>query len=189
MKILLFVFLTCMTLAGRAQRRDVAIGDSAFCGIVFYTERIVGSVQQRVLVCALQDVGTQTRWYNGIYKNTFAISDHLFAKGNADTIIIQQGDTGNYAALNATKIAACGDGWYLPSRAELNLVYKNLASKGIGQFANEGYWSSLEDAPLTNPSAVSGKTNAWIVDFYDGRPYTVDKSNTYHVRPIRAVTN
>jgi len=62
-------------------------------------------------------------------------------------------------------------------------------SRGIGQFANEGYWSSLEDAPSTNPSAVSGQTSAWIVDFYDGQPYSVDKSNTYHVRPIRAITN
>lgn len=189
MKILFCLFLTMMTLTGWSQHRIYHVGDSAFCGIVFYVESINGSDLQHGLVCTPTDIGGQAAWYNGSYIQTFAISDRLYDKGNADTIIIRQGTTVSYAALSCRQFVSCGDGWYLPSVSELKVMYGNLAAKGIGQFANEGYWSSVEQSPSTDSSGVLSKNKAWIFDFYSGQALSVDKANNYHVRAVKEFRN
>jgi hypothetical protein len=50
------------------------------------------------------------------------------------------------------------DNWFLPSKDELNLMYTNLKTKGLGGFKNEWYWSSSE----------SGEDLAWHQDFSNG---------------------
>jgi len=66
--------------------------------------------------------------------------------------------------------------WYLPSKYELNLMYKNLHKKGIGNFDNVRYWSSTEYA----------KFKAWGQYFSDGDQYYTNKNATYRVRAVRA---
>jgi len=48
--------------------------------------------------------------------------------------------------------------WFLPSKDELNKIYKNLKVYGVGGFARSYYWGSSED----------DADFAWSQDFYDG---------------------
>jgi hypothetical protein len=74
-------------------------------------------------------------------------------------------------------------GWFLPSRDELALMYKNLHAKGLGNFQDAGvsdnftYWASSQD---TTDMAAH-------IDFADlGRQHGDDKDFPRRVRAIRA---
>jgi hypothetical protein len=75
-------------------------------------------------------------------------------------------------------------GWFLPSRDELALMYRNLKAAGIGGFRNAGvadnftYWASSQQ---TADMAVH-------IDFADlGRQHGDDKDFPRRVRAIRAI--
>lgn len=73
--------------------------------------------------------------------------------------------------------AACaklGKGWRLPTKTELNILYKNR--KKIGGFGSYNYWSSTE----------YDYANAWLQKVYDGGQVSVSKTYTSYVRAIRA---
>jgi len=71
------------------------------------------------------------------------------------------------------------DDWFLPSKAELDLMYGNLKRKNIGNFKNEWYWSSSGGNVLVIP----------VQHFQDGRMFTNDYNIgwNYYARPIRQV--
>jgi hypothetical protein len=150
MKSILFGAMIIITVAVQAQQRRLAVGDTAFCGIVFHV--IDSGRMQRVLVCALKDEASRIRWNNGNYATTFASSDGLFKKSNADKIIVRQGPVGQYAA-NICRFApksdstsfACRDStrWYLPSKAELKLMYDSLGRTKKVKIAKEVYCRSV----------------------------------------------
>jgi hypothetical protein len=95
------------------------------------------------------------------------------------TIVAAQGE-GNYAAKLCYDLVLNGyDDWYLPSKSECFAMYFNLhIYRGMGNFADELYWSSTE-ASIGN--AYSQYSN-------DGYPPNGGyfKSSAYHVRAIRA---
>jgi hypothetical protein len=65
--------------------------------------------------------------------------------------------------------------WFLPSKAELNLMYP--LKMVIGTFAPSDYWSSSE----------SGADNAWLQNFGNGTQSAASKSSvTTKVRAVRA---
>ena len=67
--------------------------------------------------------------------------------------------------------------WFLPSKAELDLMYMNLkVIRDMGNFSSDWYWSSTQ---------ASYSTYAWAHRFSDGNQDYRDKSNSYSVRPIR----
>lgn len=68
------------------------------------------------------------------------------------------------------------DDWFLPSRDELNLMYKNLYEQDLASFARKGYWSSSE----------YNDYSSWIQDFYDGLQIDEYRFYGYRVRPVRA---
>jgi hypothetical protein len=68
--------------------------------------------------------------------------------------------------------------WYLPSKEELDLFYKNLNKRGIGSLAvNTGdfYWSSTED----------DTDHAWEQTFNDGYQGSAKKDSKNYVRAVR----
>lgn len=65
--------------------------------------------------------------------------------------------------------------WYLPSKNELRLMYKNLHTKHLGDFS-EYYWSSSEYS----------SNGAWSFTFGNGGTDFNYKYYAYHVRVVRA---
>jgi hypothetical protein len=68
-----------------------------------------------------------------------------------------------------------GDGWRLPTREELHLMWLNKDS--IGGFKASFYWSS-SDAKFGN---------AWNQSFSSGNQDFNDKTITFYVRPVRDI--
>jgi len=169
------------------------IGDTLSCGaIVFWVQNNDSNRSQHILVCPAADPSsTQIPWFNGSYITTNAETDILFDLPNAQKIINVQGLSGNYAALACKTYqpaVPCPDSsWYLPSKSELSYMYQNLAAKGMGNFAQEGYWTSVEQVKTTDSVLSRNARLSFIVDFYNGKSFPVDKANSYHVRPVLAL--
>ena len=73
--------------------------------------------------------------------------------------------------------AVLGDGWRLPTKDELNLLYEN--KEKIGGFAINYYWSSTENG--------NNKYGAWKQDFDVGGQISVGKGDPRpYVRAVRA---
>lgn len=66
--------------------------------------------------------------------------------------------------------------WFLPSKDELNLLYKNLGTRIIATASEVWHWSSSRGS----------NDSAWEQRFSDGHQGSYDKNNTISVRAIRA---
>jgi hypothetical protein len=91
------------------------------------------------------------------------------------SIEVAQNDFPKFMILDDA-VKACtdlGNGWRLPTKYELNLMYLNKDK--IGGFANNYYWSS--------PFSVF---NAWIQSFGNGGQIYYGKSRNCNVRAVRA---
>jgi len=64
--------------------------------------------------------------------------------------------------------------WFLPNKEQLNQLYINRSS--VGGILNTYYWSSSE----------SDSNKAWGQDFSNGEQLNGNKTNTSHVRAVRA---
>ena len=92
--------------------------------------------------------------------------------GNLEVMTEDLGRMNWYEAKKACK--NLGDGWRLPTKDELNLLFQN--SGKIGGFANVIYWGSAE----------SGGSNAWKQSFFIGYQGFSNKSSYGYVRAVRA---
>ena len=71
---------------------------------------------------------------------------------------------------------ALGEDWRLPTKVELNEMYKKRDV--VGGFAFYGYWSSTE---------YDGNV-AWSQDFSNGNQYNYNKNYPSNVRAVRDLT-
>jgi len=69
-----------------------------------------------------------------------------------------------------------GDGWRLPTKDELNLIYEN--KDVVGGFASNYYWSSTE----------LGNDGAWVQSFPNDSQNYGSKGYPSYVRAVRAIT-
>jgi hypothetical protein len=86
-------------------------------------------------------------------------------------------DLGQHNWEDAKKVCEdLGDGWRLPTREELHLMWLNRES--IGGFDAACYWSSSDNY----------FNFAWIQYFHNGSQYNGFKSNTLYVRSVRTLS-
>jgi hypothetical protein len=151
----------------------IAIGQTHQGGIIFY----VDGTGLHGLVCATSNQSTGIRWYNGSYVTTGATTISVgYGNTNTNSIVTYQG-TGSYAARLCYDLSLNGySDWFLPSRSELNLMYTNLKSAGLGGFSSVDYWSSTE----------TSSTSAYSQSFSTGTVTVSSKSLTKYVRAVRA---
>ena len=74
-----------------------------------------------------------------------------------------------------------GSGWRLPTKAELNLIYKNKYK--IGGFINDYYWSSKE---YRNKDHYNRSPLVLIKRFSDGNEIAYFKDFAFYVRAVRS---
>jgi len=103
-------------------------------------------------------------------------SKHILLEGRKSINGLEVSD--NLGHMNWHEaIVACkklGAGWRLPTKDELNMIYKNREE--VGGFANGSYWSSTE----------TDFSNAWVQSFGNGYQDFFNKSSFFYVRAVRA---
>jgi hypothetical protein len=160
---------------GSCLKPPTAVGQSFGGGIVFY----IDATKKHGLVVTEADQHAGMQWWNGAYVQTNSTDSSLGSGENNTTLIMSKLGAGEYAASLCGNLNSGGyDDWFLPSRAELNLIYQNLYTKNLGGFqANASYWTSTEyDA-----------NNAIIGRFASGMFFNAyDKQSHYRVRAIRS---
>lgn len=155
--ILLFGFINI-----KPKPQDVVyhkVGDKFGGGIVFF----VRGDGEHGLIASLADQGKGVVWMKGA---DFITKDGVgVGRKNVATIM-------KYTGGNVSNVTAAAklckefeieeglfkyDDWYLPSKLELSILYKN--KEIVGKFSNKYYWTStvLEDS------------NTWFQDFGNGR--------------------
>jgi hypothetical protein len=141
-------------------------------GFVFYND---GNAHG--LVSAASDQSKGAAW--GCTGTTITGADGTaIGTGKQNTIDILLGcsASGIAARLCDDLVSGGYDDWYLPSLLELNLMFVNLHTAGLGGFTNAIYWSSSE--------IDSNRANG--LPFYCGYLLNNNKSTTYFVRAVRA---
>lgn len=149
-------------------------------GKVFYSS-LDGTTSWHFLEAAPTDLSSSFSWSNDITSCSGLSTSIGSGLSNTELIVLDQGLTGNYAALKAQQYTYGGyTDWFLPSRDELNLMYQNLyLNSGYGLVTNSEYWSSSQD--------VNYSQNAWIVKMaVDANIYTKNKLTNCRVRVIRS---
>lgn len=157
------------------------IGESFLGGIVFW----VDTTGQHGLIAATTDQSDAAVWlWSGTsYTHTMAKGYGIYAGERNTTLILADhgyGDGTTYAARICSEFdlnlgGYTYDGWYLPSKYELGLIYE--LRNTIGGFKSDScYWSSTE----------AGQYSAWVKCFNIGTWHSYDKwDDFYRVRCIR----
>lgn len=92
--------------------------------------------------------------------------------------------TAAYAAKLCYDLVYGGyDDWFLPSKDELNLMYTNLKTKGLGALGTHYYWSSSEYHITVD---YGTGVDAWFEGFDYGNQFHGGCGNRGSIRPIRA---
>ena len=151
-------------------------------GIIFYDKGIV-SDGWRYLEAAPPATEFQAPW--SVNKlDVSGASSTAVGTGKMNTQVLVErlrasGENGTAAQLCAgLSINGYAD-WFLPSKDELNLIYRNLKQKGVGGYGNGFYWSSSQ----YNKYYANGQR------FSDGNqlPFTdYSKNSACFVRAVRA---
>lgn len=97
-------------------------------------------------------------------------------KSNTEKIVTNCADFSTAAEITDNLRQGGSRDWFLPSREELDLIYRNLHSKRDGPMTNTRYWSSSQ----------YDETEAWAQFFGDGRKIQASTDLTFRVHAIRS---
>jgi hypothetical protein len=148
------------------------IGGNLDGGIIFY----IDGTSQHGLVCAPDNQSSGVLWCNS-EMNIPGADGTAVGTGNQNTIDIVNGCSadGIAAKICYDLVLSNHKDWYLPSKDELNLMYTNLKLKGLGNFADNFYWSSSE----------SNYGGVWAQNFGRGAQSKESQTTKLYVRAIR----
>ena len=162
------------------------VGDTGPAGgLIFYENPNYGGDGWRYLEAAPFDQSEGAKW--GCFRNAIAGARGTSVgsgRQNTADMLAACAEPGSAARLCADLSVNGVRGWFLPSEAELDLMYRNLKAKGLGSFRDAGasdnfnYWTS---------SQQSADMAAHIDFADDGRHHGDDKDFPRRVRAIRAL--
>ena len=164
---------------------EFAVGDTGPAGgLIFYENANHAADGWRYLEAAPFDQSAGARW--GCFRREIAGARGTAVgtgQQNTQDMLAACAEPSSAARLCADLVVNGISGWFLPSREELVLMYRNLAGRGLGSFQCAGvadnytYWASSQ----------SSADMAAHVDFADlGRVHGDDKDFPRRVRAIRA---
>jgi DUF1680 family protein len=165
--------------------RELQPGDAGPAGgLIFYVNPDYARDGWRYLEAAPFDQSGGAKW--GCFRRVISGAKGTAAgtgRQNTADIIAACMEQGTAAELCANCVLNGVGGWFLPSRDELRLMYRNLAAAGIGDFRDAGLVDNCEYWTSTQETADM----AWHLDFADaGRQHYDDKDFPRRVRAIRA---
>jgi hypothetical protein len=168
------------------SKSGYAIGDTGPAGgIIFYENLNYVDDGWRYLEAAPFDQSAGAKWscFRTSIPGAGGTAVGTGRQNTADMMAACQ-EPGSAAYLCANLSINGVRGWYLPSRGELALMYRNLKAAGIGDFRDGGltdnfsYWTSTQ----------SSADMAEHIDFADaGRHHSDDKDFPRRVRAIRSL--
>jgi len=145
---------------------DIALGNYHEGGIIFY----IDPTGRGGLIVSEEDLSIDAPWWNGdfIQTNAWNLADGW---DNTFKIVRAQGDESPYSAKLCNDYEVDGfDNWYLPSKQELDLLFKN---KDYLENISDGlYWSSTEYE----------FGSVWVQDFSTGEQHLNNTSDSAGVR-------
>ncbi|MCL2762149.1 MAG: DUF1566 domain-containing protein [Treponema sp.] len=148
-------------------------------GIIFYDKGVFSDGWRYLEAAPIETEFRRIEWGRGINVPGTGI---IIGSGRQNTELIvarltQAKKTGRAAQLCAALNFGEFADWFLPSRDELDLMYKNLSLKGLGGF-RDTYWSSSQNR----------RKDAHVQDFGNksGRQFTNNKFDARSVRAIRS---
>ena len=158
------------------------IGDTGpGLGKIFYRDEMGFSMTDDsttayYLEAALADMGSTLAWASGGHTSTdITGTGTAIGEGRNNTVLILATDAAAPAASACDAYSNNGKtDWFLPSKDELNALYTNRGSAGIG--STDIYWSSSQ----------YNSTQLWCQHFTDGHQDYANKSSATEVRAIRA---
>ncbi|MDR0600982.1 MAG: hypothetical protein LBG42_01240 [Treponema sp.] len=156
---------------------DYRIGDRGPAGGIVFYDKGRASGGWRYLEAAPVQTETNREWGTGISAETSPAVGT--GKRNTQYLVeaMKKKNIKGNAVLYCDELEHGGvNDWFLPSAGELELMYKNLKTKGLGDFAETAYWSS-----------TAGNSNMHCsFQFKSGRATENYGADTAKVRAIRA---
>jgi len=159
------------------------IGDTGPAGGIIFYDKGVFSGGWRYLEAAPAETEFTSEW--GANGEDVANTSTAVGSGKRNTEIIvkrlrQLHEIGKAAQLCVSLNFDGYKDWFLPSKDELDLMYKNLKQKGLGGFSNDTYWSSSVNYDMYY------RYYACEQKFSNGYQGEGGKKVTYSVRAVRA---
>ncbi|MDR1955758.1 MAG: DUF1566 domain-containing protein, partial [Treponema sp.] len=151
------------------------IGDTGPAGGIVFYDMGFSMNGWRYLEAASADIPGVWPW--GAADSNVNGTTNGIGNGKRNTQIIvellnQKGETMQAAQVaDAYEQGEFGD-WFLPSKDELDLMYKNLKAKGLGGFQSGSYWTSSE----------LSASFSWYQKFSNGEQASESKNTAMYIR-------
>jgi hypothetical protein len=165
-----------------AVSSSYSIGQAYGGGIIFY----IDGTGKHGLIADITDTNYRMiKWGDSYFLNTGATGTAVGTGAeNTRKIIAVQGTKYNYAALVCANYRGGGySDWFLPSKDELYLLYKQKIAGIVKGFTWGAYWSSSEFYVSSFPQQ---QAYAWTKIFYNENAFYSLKDRVNGVRAIRA---